>query len=246
MSSFHAMFIAGGILCASAAAAVAAPLGMFFGGVALLGVTASSAAGFALRSWPGVPAVAQADRTVAASRRPLVLLALAATCLFMADATATNWSAEYVHGTLGGSDSAAAIAYGAYLGGVLVGRILGDGALTRFGVVRVLRTGGMLAVAGIALVVVTPVPAAGQLGFVLAGLGLAAMAPQIFTAAAALDPGGSAGVVSRVNVCSYLGFVLSPALIAVLTEVSSLRLAFAAQSLLVLVVVALAPALDPS
>jgi MFS family permease len=248
MSSFHAAFTLSGILCALVSAATAqadVPLGAFFGAVALLGVTASLATGPALtlRSWVTTPAKTTMVSTVA--RRPLLLLGLAATCLFTADATLTNWSAEYVQQTLKGSDSSAALAYGAYLAGVLFGRSLGDAALARFGVVRVIRAGALVALAGIALVAAAPVPAFGQVGFAMSGVGLAVVTPQIFTAAAMLDPGGRGGAVAQTNAFTYLGLLLSPPLVALLAEAFSPRVGFAAQLVPVLVVAALAQALDP-
>jgi MFS family permease len=264
MSGFHAVFSLAGILGSLAAAAAAGadvPLAVFFGGVAVFGIAASALAGpWLLRTDadtgadtdadadadtdagrdPGAPAAARIPR------RPLLLIGAAVTCLYIADSATANWSAVYLADGLHSAESVAALAYGCYAGATLLGRLVTDTAVDRYGVVPVVRLGGLVAAAGLVVVVAAPSPLVAIAGFALLGLGLCAVAPQSFTAAARLDPTGSGAAVARVNVFNYLGFVLGAPLVGLVAEVSSLRLGFVVPLLLVLLIVATAKAFDPA
>ena len=264
MVGFHAVFSLAGILGSlAAAAAVKAelPLAAFFGGVAVLGCVASllagprllrrdragSGAGLGAEESGRAGAQGEPDSTTPAFPwRPILLLGAAVTCLYIGDSATSNWSAVYLEDALHSSESVAALAYGAYATAMLVGRVLGDAAVERYGVVRVVRAGGLIAAAGLLVVVTAPLPVVGIAGFAVLGLGLCIVAPQSFTAAAHLDPSGSGAAVARVNVFNYVGFVLGAPLVGLVAAVSSLRVGFVVPLLLVLVIVITAKAFDPA
>ena len=259
MSGFHAAWSLGGIagsLAASQAAGSSLPLGAFFAAVAVLCGCASLLAGPRLLrrdAGTAADAGARAAADVAADVRagtvpwrPLLLIGAAVTCLYIGDSTVSNWSAVYLTDALHSSERVAALAYSAYAWAMLIGRLPGDAAVNRFGVVAVVRAGGLAAAAGLLIVVLAPAPAVAIGGFALLGLGLCAVAPQSFTAADRLDPAGSGTAVARVNVFNYLGFVLGAPLVGLVAEFSSLRAGFVVPLLLVLLIVVTAPAFDPA
>jgi MFS family permease len=256
MTGFHAAFSLAGITGSVAAAAAAGsglPLVAFFAIVAAFGIAASLLIGPLLlrtdrRAGPGPgpgPGPGSDGRRTAVRRRPLLLIGAAVTCLYIADSATSNWSAVYLTDGLHSSEGVAALAYGGYSTAMLAGRVLGDRAVDRYGVVRVVRAGGFVAVAGLLAVVFAPLPALGIAGFAVLGLGLCAVAPQSFSAAARLDPVGSGAAVARVNVFNYVGFVLGAPLVGLVAEVSSLRAGFVVPLVLVLVIIATARAFDP-
>ena len=77
------------------------------------------------------------------------------------------------------------------------------------------------------------------------GLGLCVVVPQSFTAAGQLDPTGSGVAVARVNLFNYIGFVVGAALIGVVAQGSSLRLAFGVPAVLTVGIVVLARSFRP-
>jgi predicted MFS family arabinose efflux permease len=257
MSSFHAAFSLAGILgslLAAGAARLHWPLGGFFSGVAVLGIAASLAAGpslirvdVAAGQPSGGHGAGAVVIPVALPWRPILLIGVAVTCLYIGDSTVSNWSAVYLTDVLHSSDSVAALAYGGYATAMLLGRLGGDAAVEWYGVVNVIRIGSLVAAAGVAVVIAAPWPAFGLAGFVIMGLGLCVVAPQSFTAAAKVDPTGSGAAVARVNAFNYVGFVLGAPLVGLVGDgVGTLRVGFVVPMLLVLVIGLFAPAFDPA
>ena len=151
----------------------------------------------------------------------------------------------YLKDALHSKESVAALAYGGYAAAMLLGRLVVDAAVERFGVVTVVRAGGLVAAAGVATVVVAPTAVVGLAGFAVMGLGLCIVAPQSFTAADKLDPEGSGVAVARVNVFNYVGFVLGAPLVGLVAQASTLRVGFVVPLLLVLLIAFLARYFEP-
>lgn len=177
--------------------------------------------------------------------RPIVLIGIALTCVYIADSAASNWSAVYLTDGLGSSESVAALAYLVYALTTLIARTVIDRGVMSRGVVPIVRAGGLLAALAALIVAVAPGPVLGLAGFAVLGIGIAPVIPLAFTAAASHDPGGTGVAVARVNVFNYAGFVLGAPLIGLVAEVSSLRWAFAVLVPVLLVAVALAPRFRP-
>ena len=76
---------------------------------------------------------------------------------------------------------------------------------------------------GLLLVVTVRTPAAGLIGFALAGGGLSVVAPQLFAAAGRAVPENPTAAVARVNVGVYAGFVLGAPMIGAVTALASQR-----------------------
>jgi MFS family permease len=161
--------------------------------------------------------------------------------MYIADSATSNWGAVYLHDALHASKSVAALGLGAYLTCQLLGRTGADRLVRRFGPVRVVAVGGLVAAAGMAVVAAAPRPLVGVVGFAIVGVGLCVVVPQSFSAAGALDPTGSGVAIARVNLFNYAGFVAGAALIGAVAKGASLRWAFAVPAVLALVIVALAP-----
>lgn len=242
MSSFYAFFSLATIVGAALAAAAAAaglPLLAMFAVQAAVFVPVQVVVGRWLRAEDEraarPEAAAAAPGAAAVPWRPIVLIGIALTCVYVLDSGASNWSAVYLTDALGSAESTAALAYAAYALALLVARVVVDRLVVRFGPVLLVRVGGVVAAVSVALVAVAPAPVAGLLAFALLGLGVAPAIPLAFTAAASHDPDGTGQAVARVNVFNYAGFVLGAPLVGAVAEATSLRWGFA-----VLVPVALA------
>jgi MFS family permease len=106
-----------------------------------------------------------------------------------------------------------------------VGRLTGDRVVDRFGQRRVVEVGGVLIAAGMGLALAVPSVGTTLVGFALAGLGVATLVPAVYHAADEL-PGLRAGVgLAVINWLLRIGFLLSPPVIGVLADATSLRVA---------------------
>ncbi|GAB2720953.1 MFS transporter [Streptomyces bullii] len=159
---------------------------------------------------------------------------------YIGDSTVSNWSAKYLQDVLGSSEQLATVPYNVYMVTTLLGRVIGDLGVRRFGAAAVVRGGALVAAAGFAVVAVAPGAWVGMLGFTLLGVGLCVLVPQTFAAAGrhAVDrygPGASDAAVARLNVFNYVGFLVGSPLVGALGDAWSYRGAMLVPMVLVLV-----------
>jgi MFS family permease len=242
LNTFHGIWsigaVAGGLL-GSAAAGLGVPLplhlavvGVLFGVPALFGQRlmlpgtddedrdgrAEHGASDLLSPTPERPAWRVALPAMAA------LGVLAACGAFVEDAGA-SWSALYLRDELAAGAAAAGLGFVALQAAMTLGRLTGDRAVDRFGQRRVVRAGGALTAVGMGLALAVPSIPLTLVGFALAGLGVATLVPAVYHAADEL-PGLPRGVgLAVVNWLLRIGFLLSPPLIGVLADATSLRVA---------------------
>jgi len=162
--------------------------------------------------------------------------------MFIGDAATTSWGGIFLQDALAANEHLVPAGLFTYLTFQFLGRTISDRVIGRAGAVATLVIGGLVAASGFALVATAQVVLTALGGFALVGLGLSVVVPLTFTAADALDPTGSGSVIARVNLFNYAGVIAGSVVIGVIYDAGSLRLAFAAPAVLVLAILALAPA----
>jgi MFS family permease len=223
MSSFHALFSLGGVagaLLAGGAMAVG------IGDVAHVRVSAFVALSAAAVALPGLArpraAGGHAGPAVARPSGTLLTLGILALLGLMAEGAMADWSAVYLHDTLGSSPSVAAVGFAAFSLAMAVGRFTGDVLVGRLGPRRVLRGSSVVAAVGLGTALLLGHPAIGVVGCALVGLGIANIIPVLFSAAARV-PGVPPGqALAAVATTGYLGFLAGPPLIGVVAEAAGL------------------------
>lgn len=248
LTGFHAVWSVAGIagaLWASLSSRLGLDLIVAFAVPAGLGLLATLAAG-PLLFRAGVEVSAEPGAGTAAAKaipwRPIVLIGIAVTCMYIADSATSSWSTAYLEDPLRASATVAPYAYAAYQAAMVAGRLIGDWAVGHGGAARTVRVGGVIAVLGLLGVVLAPVPAAAIGAFAVAGFGLCVVVPQSFSAAGRLDPAGTGVAVARVNLFNYLGFVLGGAIIGPIADLAGRRVAFAVPMVLAVSIIVLARA----
>jgi MFS family permease len=239
LNAFHGVWSIGSVtggLLGSAAAGLGLPLPLHLGIVAVVfGVPALLGPRVLL---PGPDDADRGDDPVAAGtgqvaprslRRTAVLgmaaLGLLATCGAFVEDAGSSWSALYLRDELAAGAATAGLGFVAMSAAMTLGRLTGDRAVDRFGQRRVVRVGGALTAAGMAVALVLPSIPTTVLGFALAGLGVATLVPAVYHAADEL-PGLRRGLgLAVVNWLLRIGFLVSPPLVGVLADAFSLRVA---------------------
>lgn len=155
----------------------------------------------------------------------VILLALLAFVLMLAEGVASDWSALHAVDILGESEATGAIAYGAFAVSMTAARFVVDLVVRRFGAVAVVRWGSVIASLGLGLVVLSPVFAVALIGWMVFALGVAGVVPQIFTAAGNLPVKRRAIVLSRIVSAGYLGMLAGPALVGWVAGATNLNIA---------------------
>jgi len=223
MPRFHAGFSIGTVAGALAGAGCAR-LGV---GVPaqLIGtaVLVSAAVVVAARWFLPVPVAADGEvrtsaQTLRAWReRRTLLIGLLVLSFAFTEGVANDWlTVAFVDGH-GTSDALGALGFGVFVTAMTVSRLVGGGALERWGRPAVLRVTAGLAAAGLLLVVFGPSLPWAVAGALLWGAG-AALGFPVGMSAAGDDPARAAGRVSVVASIGYTAFLAGPPLVGFLAE----------------------------
>ena len=176
--------------------------------------------------------------------KPIVVIGVAVTCMYIADSATSSYSAKYLKDDLDASGTVAPLAYVAYQVCMMLSRTGADLVVRAYGAARVVATGSVIGGLGLLTAAIAPGPAVAIAGFAVAGLGLAVVVPTSFSAAGRLDPTGLGIAVARVNVFNYLGFVLGAVVAGAVA--SNLWIAYAVGAALTLVILGSAKGFEPT
>ncbi|MFJ8703763.1 MFS transporter [Streptomyces ardesiacus] len=240
INSFHAIWSIGAVTGGSMAAAAIA-LGVSRGPHLLFSaVVFAGAACVALRfclpgpegeSEPAAEAGSE-DRAPSPARAPerglrtgwvLAALVLIATAGTLVEDAGMSWATLYLADSLHATAALAASGYVALVGAQFVGRIVGDRLVDRFGQRAVARSGALIAAVGMGLALAVPTVPGTVLGFAAAGFGVATLVPAAMHDAdelPGLKPGSGLTLVSWLM---RLGFLLSPPVVGLVADATSLR-----------------------
>jgi MFS family permease len=248
INSFHAVWSAGAILggaMGAAAIALHVPRG------AHLGVSAVMFSAVCLVAYryllPGPDEAAEAVRRAptAGKGAPVATWAALAALVTIAIAAATvedagsSWATLYMR-ELGAPGAIAVSGYIAAVGSQLIGRLLGDRFVDRFGQRAVARTGGVVAAVGMGAALAFPSMPAVMGGFAAAGFGVATLIPAAMQRADEL-PGLKPGTgLTAVTWLMRVGFVFAPMIVGAIADAFSLRAGLLTVPVAGIVVVALA------
>jgi predicted MFS family arabinose efflux permease len=156
-------------------------------------------------------------------RGPLVALGVICFCVAVAEGTITDWSGVYMRDQLRTSEGMAPMAFAAFSAMMLGARLIADGLKDRFGARRVVSVGALAATVGVALMVAAHNVPTTIGGFALAGGGLAAVFPFIFSAAARRGATELAGVATM----GYSGILIGPPIVGFIANAFGLQAAVA-------------------
>jgi predicted MFS family arabinose efflux permease len=183
---------------------------------------------------PTQPTSSARRRKLALPSRTLLPLGITIICVALGEETINNWVALYMRSDLGSNPAIAGFAYTAFAIATFTGRIFGDKVISRIGVDRVITGGALLAASGIAFGIIVNQPWSMVVGYTIVGAGLSVMVPVTYRRAGETPGMSPADAVSQVASIGFLGFMLGPILIGLLSDLFSLRLVlgFVAISLL--------------
>jgi fucose permease len=142
------------------------------------------------------------------------------------ETAAVSWAAFRITDDLGGSTATGALAYVAVVGGMTVGRFAGDHLAHWWGADRLMSGSAVLAVAGLVTASAIGLEAVSVAAFVVAGLGIAALAPRLYDLAARAGAGTASGL-GVLTAGVRTSSIVAPALIAAIASVASVGTAIA-------------------
>lgn len=200
---------------------------------------ATLAAGVTVALWcPPVPPE-MTEHLVTGGRVPRIVWVLGAMAVAfgLAEGTAYDWSAILITDIAGVTASVGALGLTVTASAMVTIRLLGDWLVDRFGRRAVVRSGGACAVVGFGLLIVGTALPVLLAGWGLVGLGIGAVAPQVYAVAG--HQGGPRGL-AMVVTFGYATFLAGPAVIGGLIGTVGIQPAMVAPGLLCLALVVLA------
>ncbi len=160
--------------------------------------------------------------------RPLLGLAVLSFMIMGSEGAIEHWSKLYMLDVVKiSSDQLAGFGFVAFSTTMMLGRFWGDGISRRFGPLKIIMGGTLLASLGF-VSVLSGVYTLALVGFALVGLGFSVIIPELFRLAGKTEGVTSSEGIAIVAGLGYVGFLGSPALLGFLSSISSLQLSFMA------------------
>lgn len=224
MSSFHGLWSVGSIVGASCGGLMAgfniAPLPHFLAIALLLGIVIPLASRYLL---PIPTQAAEKTPIFARPTKALLGLGIIGFCSYLSEGAIADWSGVYLHTGLGTSLAIAAVGYTCYAIAMTLARLNGDRITQLLGPVRQVRISGLLAALGMGMALLIHQPVVAIIGFTLVGIGLACIAPLVFSTASRI-PGIAPGLaLAAVATMAYTGSLVGPPVLGQLADLLTLR-----------------------
>jgi MFS family permease len=157
--------------------------------------------------------------------KSLMVLGIICFCAMLAEGAMADWSVIYYKKALNQPDGFVTAGFTAFSVLMVLGRFLGDGALEKLGLSKLLLINSILLVLGIAIALGLNYPLAIIIGFGITGLGLSTIVPLIYSEAGHSKTMSSGLALAAITTVGMFGFLLGPVIIGYLSEATNLRIA---------------------
>ena len=244
-SAFHAMWSFGGLFGASLGG-IALANGLQMQTTLSLAAVATLIIAMSMRTWmlpdnPNHHAVKKQDPKEtgaekvrlkamnSANRKVLgyvLFLGAMAAAAAIAEGTGVDWSTLHHARILGTTEAQASVALVVYTGAMGFTRLVIDRVVAVRGRIFVIAFGSLVSAIGTSIVVVSTSSPVALIGWIVAGVGIAGVVPQIFAYSAEVGESSHTGRnMAKVVGITYAGVLAGPAVIGFLTELVPLNIA---------------------
>lgn len=223
MGRLHATFYVGSMLSAFVSGALAAKGLPLWIHMALVGALAATLHVWVSRTLPTEKTGCDSPSRASIPAGAWQGLAVLAICHGVVESGIMGWSAIYLHQSLNASEGVAGMALAVFAGTMALGRFLTDAVVSWLGPVPVTAGGSVLCGLGLASAVFLGTPAGMFAGLAACGIGLAALAPVIFSSAGRLG-GQTLALIASFNA---IGGLIGPPVLGQVAELWSLGTVFA-------------------
>ncbi|MEE5086679.1 MFS transporter [Pseudomonas alliivorans] len=156
-----------------------------------------------------------------------IVFLLGALCfiVFLTEGAVLDWGAVFLVSSRNMEPTLAGLGYASFAAAMTLGRLTGDALVRRFGGVRVVAYGGMIAATGMLVSLGFEGWPASLLGYALLGAGCSNIVPVLFTATGKQDRMPQRVAIPAVISMGYAGILIGPAAIGFVAHMSSLSFA---------------------
>nr|WP_314497452.1 MFS transporter [uncultured Chryseobacterium sp.] len=170
------------------------------------------------------------EKTVFKPDAAVIILGLIGFGSMFCEGTMFDWSSVYFSTIIKPDESFVRMGYIASMGAMTLGRFVADKFVNRYQASTVLKYCGILITAGLLLATARPGLILSTFGFLLVGLGVSSIVPICYSAAGRLKTMSASIAITAVSSISFLGFMIGPPLIGLLSEITDLRIALLSAS----------------
>lgn len=153
--------------------------------------------------------------------RPVLGLSFIAFIVLFNEGAVEHWSNLFLNEAVGIAANKAGYGFVLFSLSMTIGRFLGDGFSVKFGPLRTLGYGSVVALIGYGLILMVH-PISSVFGFGCLGLGLSVMVPEIYRLAGENKAIPTSVAISTVSGVGFIGFLVGPVLLGVIAELSAL------------------------
>ncbi|MBW0236153.1 MFS transporter [Pseudomonas sp. D1HM] len=238
-SGFHGLYSVGGILGAGALTAL---LSMGLEPVFSVLCVVIVVMGCLYKAIPSLLTYGtEKDGPIFATPKGIVfLLGVLCFIVFLTEGAVLDWGAVFLVSSRNMEPTLAGLGYASFAAAMTLGRLTGDALVRRFGGVRVVAYGGMIAATGMLVSLGFEGWPASLLGYALLGAGCSNIVPVLFTATGKQDRMPQRVAIPAVISMGYAGILIGPAVIGFVAHMSSLSFALGGLVFLLLFVSAAA------
>lgn len=186
---------------------------------------------------------AQQTRFFPKMDKPLITLGIITFCCMICEGAMFDWSGIYFQKVVQADRDWVGAGYTAFMCTMATGRFIADWVTHKIGFKRTVQGSGVLIATGLTVAVLFPTLVSAIIGFLLVGFGVSSVVPLVYSEAgksATVSPGVALAAVSSIG---FLGFLIGPPLIGVVSGIAGLQTSFviiAVMGLCVAVVASLA------
>lgn len=228
MSRFHGMFSLGAMGGAGIGGAIAArgvsPLSHFLASAVVNLMIVLLAAPLLIED---EQRHGESEHRLPLRKIPKVLLALSAIgfCILLSEGAMADWTAVYLRQVLNAGPGIAAAGYSVFSGAMAVFRFLGDLTTARWGPLRTVRGGCLIAAFGLICALLASKPGWSLPGFAITGAGLSVIIPLVFGSGGRVPSVSPGPGIATVTGIGYIGFIVGPPAIGFASQAVTLRYA---------------------
>ena len=155
--------------------------------------------------------------------KKLILLGMVCFCVAMSEGAMTDWSSLYFRQIIHKLNAVSTTGYTAFAMCMALGRLMGDKLVQSFNHSTVLKTNGLLILAGMILSLAMTYPATVIIGFGLVGFGASSVIPIVYMLAAKTKDMAPSAALSAVSSVGFTGFLVGPPSIGFIAHEVGLR-----------------------
>ncbi|MGN6509424.1 MAG: MFS transporter [Chitinophaga sp.] len=158
--------------------------------------------------------------------RNIILLGCITFACMICEGTMFEWTGIYFNQVVHAPVEYSRLGFIAFMSTMAGGRFAADHFITKFGARRMLQASGVIILAGLMTAVLFPLLTTATLGFLITGLGVAAVVPLSFSLAGRSRNIPAGVALAMVSSIGFFGFLLGPPLIGFIAEAYGLRWSF--------------------